>query len=332
MENDAAFRLGKFQFRQPLVVAPMAGVSDRVFRALCLDHGADYAVAEMIASNPRLRGSDKSRRRLEFAPGAGIRIVQIAGAEPLALAEAARHCVGEGADVIDINMGCPAKKVCNKAAGSALLRDESLVASLLSAVVNAVDVPVTLKFRTGWDPAHRNAPRIARLAEDVGVAALTIHGRTRACAFKGAVEYDTIAAVKQTVSIPVIANGDITDPAVAARVLAYTRCDGLMIGRAAYGNPWIFREMKAALSNAPLPAAPDVTQIRATMAAHVDALYGLYGERAGTRIARKHVGWYAARLPGGGALRQAFNRTESARAQLALINHYENNNEGAMAA
>lgn len=332
MENDAAFRLGKFQFRQPLILAPMAGISDRVFRALCLDHGADYAVAEMIASNPRLRGSDKSRRRLEFAPGAGIRIAQIAGAEPLALANAARHCVAEGADVIDINMGCPAKKVCNKAAGSALLRDEALVARLLSAVVGAVEVPVTLKFRTGWDREHRNAPRIARLAEAAGVAALTLHGRTRACAFKGPVEYDTIAAVKQAVSIPVIANGDITDPAVAARVLAYTGCDGLMIGRAAYGNPWIFRELKAALNNEPLPAPPSVSHILATMAAHVDALYGLYGERAGTRIARKHVGWYAARLPGGGALRQAFNRSESARAQLALINHYENNNEGAMAA
>lgn len=332
MENDAAFRLGRFRFTQPLIVAPMAGVSDRVFRALCLDHGADYAVAEMIASNPRLRGSRKSRQRLEFAPGAGIRIAQIAGAEPIALAEAARHCVAEGADVIDINMGCPAKKVCNKAAGSALLRDEALVARLLSAVVSAVAVPVTLKFRTGWDPAHRNAPRIARIAEDIGVAALTLHGRTRACAFKGQAEYDTIAAVKQAVSIPVIANGDISDPAIAARVLAETACDGLMIGRAAYGNPWIFRELKAALNREPLPAAPDVAEILATMARHVEALYELYGEYAGTRIARKHVGWYAARLPGGGALRQAFNRSESARAQLALINHYENNNEGAMAA
>lgn len=310
----------------------MAGVSDRVFRALCLDHGADYAVAEMIASNPRLRGSDKSRRRLEFAPGAGIRIAQIAGAEPLPLADAARHCVAEGADVIDINMGCPAKKVCNKAAGSALLRDEALVARLLSAVVGAIDVPVTLKLRTGWDLAHRNAPRIARLAEDVGVAALTVHGRTRACAFKGPAEYDTIAAVKQAVSIPVIANGDITDPVIAARVLAQTGCDGLMIGRAAYGNPWIFRELKAALNKEPPPASPSVAHILATMAAHLDALYELYGERAGTRIARKHVGWYAARLPGGGALRQAFNRSDSARTQLALINHYENNNEGAMAA
>ena len=248
------------------------------------------------------------------------------------LAEAARFNVDHGAQIIDINMGCPAKKVCNKAAGSALLRDEALVARLLSAVVGAVEVPVTLKFRTGWDREHRNAPRIARLAEAAGVAALTLHGRTRACAFKGPVEYDTIAAVKQAVSIPVIANGDITDPAVAARVLAYTGCDGLMIGRAAYGNPWIFRELKAALNNEPLPAPPSVSHILATMAAHVDALYGLYGERAGTRIARKHVGWYAARLPGGGVLRQAFNRSESARAQLALINHYENNNEGAMAA
>ncbi len=310
----------------------MAGVSDRVFRALCRAHGADYTVAEMIASNPRLRGSDKSRRRLEFDHGAGIRIAQIAGAEPAALADAARHCVAEGADVVDINMGCPAKKVCNKLAGSALLRDEALVARLLSAVVAAVDVPVTLKFRTGWDPASRNAPRIAQLAESVGVALLTIHGRTRACAFRGPAEYDTIAEVKRAVSIPVIANGDITDPVVAARVLEYTGCDGLMIGRAAYGNPWIFREIKAVLRNEPRPASPDVRRILATMAEHVEALYGLYGERAGTRIARKHVGWYAARLPGGAALRQAFNRTESAHAQLALFDRYENNNEGAMAA
>jgi len=332
MINDAVFSLGSFQFVRPLALAPMAGVSDRVFRDVCRDHGADYAVSEMVASNPRLRATAKTRRRLEFGHSRGIRIVQIAGAEPDALADAARYCVDHGADVIDINMGCPAKKVCNKLAGSALLRDEPLVAKLLGAVVGAVDVPVTLKLRTGWDRTHRNAPRIARLAEDCGIQLLTLHGRSRACAFKGAAEYDTIAAVKSVVSVPVIANGDITDAATARRVLDTTGCDGLMIGRGAYGNPWIFNQVKAGLNGAAIPATPSRREIFATMRQHLAALYDLYGEVAGPRIARKHIGWYTATLPDGAELRRTFNRTDTAHAQIALIDNDENKNEGAMAA
>jgi tRNA-dihydrouridine synthase B len=286
----------------------------------------------MVASNPRLRDTDKTRRRLDQSGMQGIRIVQIAGAEPAALADAARHCVDNGAHVIDINMGCPAKKVCNKLAGSALMRDERLVASLLSAVVAAVEVPVTLKMRTGWDPEHRNALVIARLAEAIGVQLLTIHGRTRACRYNGAAEYDTISLVKQHVAIPVIANGDIRTAAEAIRVFDSTGCDGLMIGRAAQGNPWVFAEIKAGVSGRPHRAGPEVDDIFATMLAHVNELHELYGSHTGTRVARKHIGWYAAHLRNGTQFRQAFNRIETAQAQLSLINHYQFDPQGAVAA
>ena len=261
----------------------------------------------------------------------GIRIVQIAGADPLALADAARHCVDHGADVIDINMGCPAKKVCNRAAGSALMRDEGLVAALLSAVVEAVDVPVTLKMRTGWDPEHRNAPVIAHIAEDAGVQLLTIHGRTRDCGFKGSAEFDTIAKVKTEVAIPVIANGDICDVRQAQKVLQHTSCDGVMIGRAAFGNPWIFNQLKAGLRGH-VEARPTVDQIITTMRHHVRDLHELYGTRIGTRVARKHIGKYSEHLSDGKAFRQAFNRIETAHAQLASINNYYSCPQGALAA
>lgn len=315
-----------------MILAPMAGVSDRVFRNLCLDHGADYVVSEMVASDPRLLDSAKTRRRLDQRGARGIRIVQIAGAEPALLANAARRCVDQGADVIDINMGCPAKKVCHKLAGSALMRDEHRVAALLAAVVGAVDVPVTLKMRTGWDVDHRNAPVIARMAEALGVRLLTIHGRTRACGYSGKAEYDTIARIKDEVAIPVIANGDICSAAQARRVLAVTGCDGLMIGRAARGNPWIFAELKAALGGGEIPARPVTSQILATMTQHVHALHEFYGEQIGTRVARKHVGWYAACIPDGKTFRRVFNRIETAQAQLAQLNNYYDDPQGALAA
>ncbi len=310
----------------------MAGVSDRVFRNICRDFGADYTVSEMVASDPRLRGSDKSRRRLDQTGTRGIRIVQIAGADPVMLADAARDCVDQGADVIDINMGCPAKKVCSQLAGSALMRNELLVEALLRAVIAAVDVPVTLKIRTGWDVEHRNAPAIARIAEDAGVELLTVHGRTRACGFKGSAEYDTIAQIKSCVAIPVIANGDIRNAEQARHVLNHTGCEGIMIGRAAFGNPWIFNQLKKGLGENSIPVDPSVDQIIATMRHHVKALHELYGTRIGSRVARKHVGWYAEHLDDGKAFRQIFNRIETAQAQLAHINNYQNEAQGALAA
>jgi tRNA-dihydrouridine synthase B len=332
MVNDAVFQLGNFEFDCPIILAPMAGVSDSVFRRICLHHGADYAVSEMIASDPHLLNRAKTRRRLDQRGARGLRVVQIAGAEPALLANAARHCVDQGADVIDINMGCPAKKVCHGQAGSALMRDEHKVAALLTAVVGAVDVPVTLKMRTGWDPGHRNAPLIARMAEAIGVRLLTIHGRTRACGFKGNAEYDTIAQVKQVVAIPVIANGDIRSAVQARRVLAVTGCDGLMIGRAAYGNPWIFAELKAVLRGADVPARPATAAILETMVQHVRGLHELYGDQIGARVARKHVGWYAEYLAGGRALCQAFNRIETARAQTVYLDRQRDHPPGVLAA
>ena len=326
------FRLGKFEFDSPIALAPMAGVSDRVFRNICLDHGADYAVSEMVASDPRFRASVKTRRRLDQLGTSGIRIVQIAGADPLALADAARHCVELGADAIDINMGCPAKKVCNRLAGSALMRDERLVATLLRSVVAAVAVPVTLKMRTGWDLENRNAPTIARMAQDLGVQLLTVHGRTRDCGFGGHAEFDTIAQIKSELTIPVIANGDIRDFQQAQQVLRHTNCDGIMIGRAAFGNPWLFGQVKAGLRGHAIPAKPTVDQVITTMKQHVTALHELYGTQVGARVARKHIGWYAEHLVDGKAFRQVFNRIDTASAQLLTLNNYYSNAQGALAA
>ncbi len=315
-------QIGSHVIGNPLFVAPMAGVTDRPFRQLCKRLGAGYAVSEMLASNPRLWGTEKSQRRCDHAGEVEPIAVQIAGADPDMMADAARYNVARGAQVIDINMGCPAKKVCNAAAGSALLSDEARVAAILDAVVRAVDVPVTLKLRTGPDPHHRNAVRIARLAESAGIAALAIHGRTRACAFTGTVEYETIGAVKQSVSIPVIANGDIATPTQARDVLARTGADALMIGRAAQGRPWIFREIAHFLAHGVELAPPAVAEARAIVVQHLDEHYAFYGEEAGARIARKHIGWYAKDLAGGDALRREVNSAESTAAQIAAVHRF----------
>ena len=297
----------------------MAGVTDRPFRMLCKRMGAGYAVSEMVAANPRLWGTDKSRRRTDHAGEVAPVCVQIAGADPAMMAEAARYNVDRGAEIIDINMGCPAKKVCNAAAGSALLADESLVARILAAVVRSVPVPVTLKIRTGPAPHARNAVAIARIAERAGIAALAVHGRTRACLFTGPVEFDTVRAVGQAVRIPVFANGDITTPQRARDVLRYTNVDGLMIGRAAQGRPWIFREIAHYLETGALLAPPSVAEARSVILEHLDDHYAFYGEELGVRIARKHLHWYGASLPGAARLREQANVAETAAAQRRAV-------------
>ena len=316
----SSLRIGPFCFANRLVVAPMAGVTDRPFRVLCRRFGAAHAVSEMVASRPELWQTPKSMRRLDHAGEPGIVTVQIAGAEPALLAEAARHNVERGARIIDINMGCPKKKVCKLDAGSALLRDESLVARLLAAVVRAVDVPVTVKIRTGWAPDRRNAVTVARIAQDCGIAAITVHGRTRACGFEpGTVEYDTIRAVRRAVSIPVIANGDIDSPQKAKAVLDATAADGVMIGRAAQGRPWIFRDTLHFLDTGTVAPPPTLSEVRALLAEHLDEHYRLYGEEAGVRSARKHIGWYFADVAVLGELLPALWRIDTASAQLAAV-------------
>jgi len=315
-------QIGAHVLRNALFVAPMAGVTDRPFRILARRFGAGLAVSEMVSSRPELRGSRKSRLRLDHAGEPGPVSVQIAGAEPTLMADAARHNVALGAQIIDINMGCPAKKVCNTYAGSALLEDEPLVARILAAVVAAVDVPVTLKIRTGPSPDRRNAVRIARIAEDSGVRLLAIHGRTRACGFGGHAEYATIAEVKSRVAIPVIANGDIETPQEAREVLARTGADGLMIGRGAFGRPWLFREIAHFLATGELLPPPALAEVRAVVAEHLEGLYALYGEAQGLRVARKHLGWYARRLPGGEPFRQHVVRIEEIAGQRAAVNDY----------
>jgi tRNA-dihydrouridine synthase B len=300
----------------------MAGVTDRPFRKLCRHFGAGLAVSEMITANPALKDTLKTQRRMDHTGEVAPISAQIAGADPRQLAEAARFNVNRGAQIIDINMGCPAKKVCNVAAGSALLKDEELVARIVAAVVAAVDVPVTLKIRTGWDREKRNAVRIARIAEHAGIRALSVHGRTRADAFLGEAEYDTIAEVKACVKIPIIANGDIDSPLKAREVLRRTGADAIMIGRAAQGRPWIFREIGHFLRYGTHLGPPSLDEIRSVLVDHVKALHGFYGEFQGLRVARKHVSWYAAELDGGSAFRQQFNRLESAQAQLDALENY----------
>ena len=300
----------------------MAGVTDRPFRMLCKRMGAGYAVSEMVASNPRLWGTDKSRRRTDHAGEVAPIAVQIAGADPALMADAARYNVDRGAEIIDINMGCPAKKVCNAAAGSALLADEALVARILTAVVQSVPVPVTLKIRTGPAPHARNAVTIARIAEEAGIAALAVHGRTRACLFVGAVEFDTVRAVKRAVRIPVFANGDIATPQRARDVLSQTAVDGLMIGRAAQGRPWIFREIAHYLETGRLLAPPSVAEARGIILEHLDDHYAFYGEALGVRIARKHLHWYSASLPGAAELREQVNAAESVGAQRRAVDGF----------
>jgi tRNA-dihydrouridine synthase B len=285
-------RIGPFELAAPLALAPMAGVTDRPFRMLCRRMGAAVAASEMVTADVRLWHTEKSRRRRDHAGEPSPRVVQIAGGDAAMMAEAARLNAEAGAEVIDINMGCPAKKVCNKAAGSALLKDESLVAEILDATVRAVDVPVTLKIRTGWDREHVNGVTIARLAEDAGIRALAVHGRTRADHYQGEAEYDTIRAIKASVGIPVFANGDIDSGPKARAVLKHTGADGVMIGRAAQGRPWVFREVKEFLATGRVPPPPSVAEVRDIMLAHLEHLYAFYGEQVGVRVARKHLGWY----------------------------------------
>ena len=315
-------QLGAHVLRNGLFVAPMAGVTDRPFRTLCRRYGAGLAVSEMVSARPELRATRKSRLRREHYGEAGPVSVQIAGADPAVMANAARLNADEGAQIIDINMGCPAKKVCNVAAGSALLSDEALVARILEAVVGAVEVPVTLKIRTGPDPERRNALRIARIAEAAGVQLLAVHGRTRACGFRGQAEFETVAEVKAGVRIPVIANGDIATPEAARRVLAGTRADGVMIGRAAHGRPWIFREFAHYLENGSHLSPPTPAEMRAVALGHLEGIYALYGEELGVRVARKHIGLYTRGLPGGEAFRRAANEILTAPTQLAAVGRF----------
>jgi tRNA-dihydrouridine synthase B len=315
-------QIGNISLRNNLIVAPMAGVTDRPFRQLCKRLGAGMAVSEMVASDSRLWATEKSLRRGDHAGEVEPVVVQIAGAAPEMMADAARYNVDKGAHIIDINMGCPAKKVCKVEAGSALMRDERLVARILEAVVNAVPVPVTLKIRTGWDRQHRNALSIARIAEQSGIQSLAVHGRTRSDLYEGAAEYDTIRAVKQNVSIPVVANGDIDSAQRAEYVLAYTGCDAVMIGRAAQGRPWIFREIEHYLQTGRHLAAPSYAEIHAIASRHLLELHAFYGDYQGLRISRKHIGWYVAGLPGGAELRHAMNLVEEADLQIAMLDRF----------
>ncbi|MBT8060792.1 MAG: tRNA dihydrouridine synthase DusB [Gammaproteobacteria bacterium] len=315
-------KIGPHTIDVPLALAPMVGVTDRFFRQLCRTLGAGYTVTEMLAANPALRHTDKSQRRGDFAAEPGPIAVQIAGADPEWLADAARYNADRGAQIIDINMGCPAKKVCNRQAGSALLSHPQLVSQILASVVQAVDVPVTLKIRTGPTPAERNGVAIARMAEDLGIAALAVHGRTRTDRFKGEAEYDTIRDICAAVSIPVFANGDIQTPGKAAEVLAYTGADGLMIGRAAQGNPWIFREVRHYLETGRLLAPPEAPEVLDVMERHLANLHEAYGERHGVRVARKHITWYLRERPDSEPTRKRLMKAQSAEEQFRLLRAY----------
>ena len=337
-------QIGPYRLDPPLALAPMAGVTDKPFRLLCKRLGAGLAVSEMTTADPRLWHTRKSLHRMDHAGEPEPVSVQIAGYDPAMLAEAARFNVANGAQIVDINMGCPAKKVCNVWSGSALLQDEPLVARICKAVVDAVEVPVTLKFRTGWDRQHKNALTVARLAEDAGIAALALHGRTRADRYEGEAEYETIAAVKASVRIPVFANGDVTTPERARRVLAATGADALMIGRGAQGRPWIFREIAHYLATGELLPEPTPDEVAAILLGHLEQLYAFYGEQAGVRIARKHLGWYLKSVeqcgpdgrflsaqgsaskfelrPENAAFRGVVNRAETAAEQLRLTRDY----------
>ncbi len=316
------FQIGPYKLANRVVLAPMAGVSDLPFRRLCLGLGAGLAIGEMVSSNPGLRNTRKTLLRSRHDGEAEPRSVQIAGNDPTEMAAAAQYNVARGAQVIDINMGCPAKKVCRKAAGSALLEDEVLVQSILQAVVDAVDVPVTLKIRTGASPEARNGVTIARIAEDAGISALAVHGRTRACAFKGEVEYDTIADIVNTIDLPVIANGDISSPEQAAGIIDYTGAAAVMIGRAAQGQPWVCGQIAAHLESGVTPAAPTLAQRFAIITRHINAVHDFYGDYMGVRIARKHLGWYLQHLDHDPGLRRGFNTLQTCSEQLHAIEHY----------
>jgi tRNA-dihydrouridine synthase B len=333
--GDSLFLIGPYTIVSRSLLAPMAGVTDLPFRRLCRRLGAGLAASEMLTSDTRLWHSQKSSARLMIDGDEAPRAIQIAGSEPAAMAEAARAAVLRGAQIIDINMGCPAKKVCRKAAGSALLRDEDLVTDILQAVTAAADVPVTLKIRTGWSPSEKNALTIARIAEDCGIVALAVHGRTRACRFGGSAEYDTMAAIAQSVSIPVIANGDIDSPLKARQVLDYTGAAAVMVGRAAQGNPWIFQAINCFLETGESATAPSVSERGDLILEHLNALHDFYGASMGMKIARKHIGWYfqyeAQHEPqqdpgltesGISEFRRRFNRLESTQTQKMAVRHY----------
>lgn len=311
--------IGPYTHPSRVIVAPMAGVTDQPFRNLCRQYGAYWLVSEMVTSDVRLWHTRKSQKRLAFSNEAEPRWVQLAGAEPVMMAEAAKQNVSLGAQIVDINMGCPAKKVCNKAAGSALLRDEKLVAKILEAVVGAVSVPVTLKIRLGWSKEEQNAVRIARIGEESGIKLLTVHGRTRACRFKGEVDYEAIGEVKAAVSIPVVANGDIDSAAKARQVLEFTGADAVMIGRAAQGAPWLPAQIDHYLRKGDEPVTPGMDEISRILIHHVDQLKNFYGEYAGVRIARKHVGWSLDRLAGGAGIKAEFFKAESNEEQKILL-------------
>ncbi|MDT4332315.1 tRNA dihydrouridine synthase DusB [Methylomonas sp. MED-D] len=313
-------RIGPYSLPNNLLLAPMAGITDQPFRQLCRRFGAGLAVSEMVISNTELQQHPRTLQKTDYTGETGLRAVQILGNDPVKMAEAAKLNQQRGAHIIDINMGCPAKKVCSTAAGSALLKDEKLVENILTAVVAAVDIPVTLKIRTGWDRENRNAAKIASIAENCGIQALTIHGRTRACKFEGQAEYDTIRQVKQTARIPIIANGDIDSPEKARRVLAHTGADAIMIGRAAQGQPWIFAELAAAL-NGEHWQYPALADVQGVMNSHLEYLYRFYGDDCGVRIARKHIGWYFERLGGLPAEhKQSINQAQHPVQQLTRVN------------
>ncbi|MGH1430745.1 MAG: tRNA dihydrouridine synthase DusB [Neptuniibacter sp.] len=319
------FQIGPYTIDSQLILAPMAGVTDRPFRQLCKRMGAGLVVSEMVTSDTRLWKSRKSTYRLNHAGEAEPRSVQIAGGDPDMMAAAAAMNVERGAQIIDINMGCPAKKVCNKAAGSALLKDEPLVRKILEAVVAAVEVPVTLKIRTGWDQANKNGLTVAKIAEDAGIKALAVHGRTRSCGYKGEAEYETIANIASSVSMPVFANGDIDSPIKAKQVLEKTGCTAVMIGRAAQGKPWLFREIDHYLRTGTMLPPPDLKEVREILLGHLQELHQFYGDYMGVRIARKHVGWYLQNRPDGSSFRKQFNTIELAADQTAAIESFFDN-------
>ena len=321
-------QIGPYTLPNQLVLAPMAGISDRPYRQLCRSLGAGLAVSEMISANALVWENKKTRQRINHDGELGPVVVQIAGADPEILALAAQENVRSGADIIDINMGCPAKKVCNKQAGSALLANEDLVARILDKVVNAVDVPVTLKIRTGSDPESRNACRIAEIAEQSGIQSLAVHGRTRKCAFRGEAEYETIRQVKQQSKIPVIANGDINSPEKAAKVLQYTGADALMIGRPARGNPWIFRQINHYLTTGQTLSPPDISEVREMLLLHLQELYNFYGEYTGVRTARKHIAWYSKGFFSSNVFRKEIMQVDSATAQIAMVDEFLSQSEG----
>ena len=313
-------KIGQYQLTNPLILAPMAGITDKPFRELCFKLGAGMTVSEMCSSNPKVWHTSKSAQRMSHTDKAGVRSVQIAGADPQEMAMAAQFNVEQGAQIIDINMGCPAKKVNKKLAGSALLQHPTLVKEILDSVVNAVNVPVTLKIRTGWDIDNRNGVAIAQLAQDAGIQSLAVHGRTKACMYKGFAEFDTIKAIKQAISIPVVANGDITSPEKASEVLDYTGADAIMIGRGAQGNPWIFQEINHYLTTGTKLAPVSNTEVHETLLGHVQALHQFYGDFLGVRIARKHIGWYLKDRRDD--LRQELFKIETASEQLTVLDTF----------